>query len=185
MLCGRCTKALGAARPGASTLALGGRRLAVRWACEYSGVGRDLVHALKFARRTPAAAAIAAAMAPLVAADTVLVPVPASPWRRRLRGFDPAEEIAVALGRHTGLDIVRCLLRKHGRRQVGRARADRLADPPQVHLAGPAPPAAVIVDDVLTTGATLVACARALDGIAVDAVVFARALGPRPDRAYH
>ena len=175
LLCGRCGAALAGGPTGVSALVVGARRLEVRWACEYSGVARDLVRALKFAGRLSAAMPIAAAMAPLTVPATVLVPVPPAPWRRRMRGFDPAEEIAVALGRAAELEVVPCLRRRGGRRQVGRSRADRLADPPRVRRAGPAPAAAVLVDDVFTTGSTLAACARALDGRAVAACVFARA----------
>jgi predicted amidophosphoribosyltransferase len=122
-------------------------------------------------------------MAPLVAGPVALIPVPPAPWRRRARGFDPAEEIAMALGKATGLEVVRCLRRRSGRRQVGRTRGDRLADPPRVRLASSPPAAAVLVDDVFTTGATLAACARTLGASALGAVVFARALSPGCTRA--
>jgi predicted amidophosphoribosyltransferase len=176
-LCRRCDRALAAGLQGSSTLAIGGERLAVHWACDYAGVALDLVRALKFGRRISAAAAIATVLAPLVPRGVAVIPVPAAPWRRRVRGFDPAEEIALALARQTGLEVVQCLRRGRGRRQVGRSRADRLADPPQIRLAGSPPTPVVLVDDVFTTGATLAACARALDGAAATAYVFARARG--------
>jgi ComF family protein len=178
-LCGSCEAALRAARPGEAWLAIpGGRTLAVRWASEYSGVARDLIHALKFAKRPAAANAIAAAIARRVPGNATLVPVPAAPRRRRWRGFDPAEEIALAIARESGLEFRACLARLDGRRQVGRSRSERLANPPEVRVAAAVPDAALLVDDVFTTGATLAACARALGPGVLGACVFARALGP-------
>jgi predicted amidophosphoribosyltransferase len=199
-LCHSCEAALRAARPGEGWLAIeGGRTLAVHWASEYSGVARGLIHALKFGKRLVAANAIATAIVNTspeilrfasglggsrsvegrqVVGGVTLVPVPAAPRRRRWRGFDPAEEIAVALARETGLEFRACLARDEGPRQVGRGRSERLSDPPRVRVVGPVPPACLLVDDVFTTGATLAACARVLGDVAVGACVFARALGP-------
>ncbi len=100
--------------------------------------------------------------APAGLLEGVIVPVPPAPVRRRWRGFDAAETIATALSVEAGLPLRACLRRSQGRRQVGRPRRERLAAPPRVRLAGPPPGAAVLVDDVVTTGATLGACARAL-----------------------
>ena len=155
----------------------------MRWAGEYAGVVRDLVGALKFGRRPAAAIPIAVALAPLVPAGVDLVPVPASPWRRRLRGFDSAEEIARALGRMTGRSVVDCLRRSSGPRQVGRTRAERLAEPPRVRIVQSPPGAPLLIDDVFTTGATLAACALALGTDVVGARVFAHGFGPEAPAA--
>jgi predicted amidophosphoribosyltransferase len=183
VLCARCWAALDAGRAGSSALAIGGGRLEVGWACEYSGVARDLVRALKFGKRTSAATAIAAAMAPLLPAATALVPVPAAPRRRRARGFDPAEVIANALARNCRCEVRHCLARGDGPRQVGRSRAERLADPPRVALISSPPSSAVLIDDVFTTGATLAASAQALGLVGVTACVFARAIAPIAERS--
>jgi len=137
---------------------------AVIAAGDYEGVARGLVAGLKFAGRLqlarPAAAAVAAAAPDLEGA--VLVPVPPAPRRARRRGFDAADEIAVQLAGLTGLGLRRCLARESGPRQVGRRRSDRIGDPPRVRASRPVPPRVALVDDVVTTGATLAACARAL-----------------------
>jgi ComF family protein len=151
-------------------------RLTPRWAripgidaawsaAPYDSVARELVVALKFAARLPLASragVLIAARAPADLLEGTIVPVPPAPVRRRWRGFDPAEEIAAGLAAEAGLAIAPCLRRPQGRRQVGRRRSERLADPPKVRLVAAAPDRAVVVDDVITTGATLAACARAL-----------------------
>jgi predicted amidophosphoribosyltransferase len=134
-------------------------------AASYEGIARDLVVSLKFAARLPLArraGAVIAARAPGELLNGAIVPVPPAPARRRRRGFDTAEAIASAVRAQTRLSLVRCLRRSQGRRQVGRPRAQRLASPPRVWLSGAPPAAAVLIDDVTTTGATLRACASAL-----------------------
>ena len=161
-LCEGCESGLGELVP-CSTAIPG---LDATWsAAPYEGVARDLVVALKFGARLPLArraAAEIAERAPAGLLDGVIVPVPPAPTRRRWRGFDAAETIAATLSVATGLPFGPCLRRSQGRRQVGRPRAKRLASPPRVRLAGPPPAAAVLVDDVVTTGATIGACAQAL-----------------------
>jgi len=140
----------------------------------HDGALRSLATALKFDRRLPLAARAAAAIhaaAPPEALRGGLVPVPPDPVRLRLRGFDPAEEIAAALARRTGLPLERCLARSRGRRQVGRPRRERLGSPPLIGAWRPAPRQALLVDDVWTTGATLSAGAAALRAAGSERVV--------------
>jgi predicted amidophosphoribosyltransferase len=143
-------------------------------ASPFDGVGRRLVHALKYGRRLSladlAAAAMLAALPGHESPDAV-VPVPAGLWRRRWRGFDPAEELAIAVAARAALPLCDCLRRSGGRRQVGRRRFDRLADPPRVRAVGEGPAAALLVDDVWTTGATFGACADALREAGCERIV--------------
>jgi predicted amidophosphoribosyltransferase len=178
-ICDRCERELRLAspliEPGPPEL-----ELAVA-ATRFEGVPRAVAHGLKFGRRLGLAEVAAGAMLRALpdAQPGEVVPVPASPWRRRWRGFDPAEEIALALTRIAGLRYRPCLRRGDGSRQVGRPRADRLADPPRIWTSGAPPAEALLVDDVHTTGATLGACADALREAGCGRVVgvtFARVL---------
>jgi predicted amidophosphoribosyltransferase len=166
---------------------------AAAWApVVHDGPARALVHALKFHAHLAAADVMAAQMAaalvgPLAGAaarppalplaDAALVPVPFAAERRRRRGFDPADLLARRLSHRTGRPVVRCLRRGGGApRQVGSARVERLRAGGVV-ADGRAPPVALLVDDVHTTGATLDACARALTSVGtrtVFAVTYAR-----------
>jgi ComF family protein len=161
-LCAPCDRALAALTPVAGAVP----GVSAVWSAgPYEGVARDLVAALKFGRRlrlADVAARAIAASAPPDLLDGTVVPVPPSPLRARWRGFDAADTIASALARTAGLPFEPCLRRANGRRQVGRSRTDRLAGPPRVSAVGVAPESTVLVDDVMTTGATLAACARAL-----------------------
>jgi predicted amidophosphoribosyltransferase len=150
----------------------------------HDGTARSLVHALKLRGHTAAADLMAAqiaagAPAQLVAGRT-LVPVPGNPRKRRARGFDPAERIAAALERRTGLPV-RSALRATGAAaaQVGAGRAQRLRRA-AIEVVAAAPERVALVDDVQTTGATLEACARALKhagAATVVAVTYTRTLG--------
>jgi ComF family protein len=180
LLCSACEAALCRLRPVAG-LAPG---VDIVWSAgSYEGTARDLVAALKFGRRLRLAevgARVIARSAPAEVLSGALVPVPPSPLRARWRGFDPAHLIATALARATGLPFVTCLRRANGARQVGRSRSARLTEPPLVHVPATAPESAVLVDDVVTTGATLAACAAALRAAGSDrvvAVTFASSVG--------
>ncbi len=156
----------------------------------YEGAARALVRALKFRGAAGLAAPMAAqivARAPigLLKRDAELVPVPLHPARARGRGFNQSERLAAAISRRTGMPVSDCLRRLGPglARQVGRGRAERLAGiggAIELRRGVGAPSRAVLVDDVVTTGATLAACAEALRGagaIEIRAVSYARTPG--------
>jgi predicted amidophosphoribosyltransferase len=180
VVCNRCGRRLADAKP---LLGNGPAGLDRAWSsAPYEGVVRDLVAALKFRRLLPVAELMAARiewLAPAHMLSGTIVPVPPAAPRLRRRGFDPAGELAGALGERLAIPVAPCLERRGGGRQVGRRRAERIGHPPQIQAKGAAPRSALLVDDVLTTGATLTACARALRAAGssrVVAVTFARRL---------
>jgi predicted amidophosphoribosyltransferase len=180
VLCTRCGRRLAAAEPLTGN---GPPGLDRAWSsAPHDGVARDLVAALKFRRLLPVAELIADRIewrGPASLLSGAVVPVPTARLRTLARGFDPAAEIAAALARRTGLALRPCLARSGGARQVGKSRAQRIGQPPHVHLRDEAPRSVLLVDDVLTTGATISACARALRGagaIRVVAITFTRRL---------
>jgi ComF family protein len=181
---------LAAAPAGLDGDSLLAREPLLAWApVAYEGPAQGIVRALKFNGATWAAHAMAAqiaATAPPGWLNTAarLVPVPLHPARARKRGYNQAALLAEALAGRTGLELDDCLERTGPRgTQVGRDRARRLSGiAGSVRLKpGRAPPArALLVDDVITTGATLATCARALiEGGArrVSAVGYARTPG--------
>lgn len=152
-LCGTCELSL---RPGPE-LYLGDVGV-VRSAFCHRGAARLLVHHLKYRGVVAAGDRLAEAMAPHVPGGAVLVPVPRVGWRRLRYGVDPAVELAKAIGKLTGRPVARPLVAPFwGRARAGgshgfapRFRLRRDLDPNRV----------LLVDDVVTTGATLMEAAR-------------------------
>jgi ComF family protein len=138
----------------------------------YEGVVRRALQRLKYigAARVAAALAEAAlpAFAPLVRVSgrASFVPVPVHIARRRERGYNQAALLAVELARLTHLPVTDVLLRPHPTTKQHRLdRAGRLRNLRGAFTlredARP-PPALIVVDDILTTSATLEACASVL-----------------------
>lgn len=151
---------------------------------------RRLIHDFKYRRDVTLAAPLGSRMARLVISDRLprglVVPVPLHVKRLRWRGFNQAQLLARSIARPAGLEVdARVLVRSRdtppqvgldARRRVANvAGAFEVADPTKVRARN-----ILLVDDVMTTGATADACARALRSAGakrVDVLALARAIG--------
>jgi ComF family protein len=160
-----------------------------RAAVRYDEVARTLVHALKYHDRTDLAPAMGRWMArageELLGDADVLVPVPLH-WRRGWsRRYNQSGALARAIERQSGVPVARDVLRRirPTQQQIGLSRSQRASNVQGAFKVSPEKAheiqgrRVVLVDDVLTSGATSDACARALlraRAAQVDVLVFAR-----------
>ena len=155
----------------------------VRSAVWLEGSARDAVHQLKYEGWSRAADAMAEAMQGLepLTGRVSLIPIPLGGRRRRQRGYNQSERIAAALSSRTGAPLLADSLQRvrETRTQTALTPEARQANVAGAFQAGPvAGLELVLVDDVFTTGATLVAAAAVLSAAGasrVEAVTFARA----------
>jgi ComF family protein len=160
-----------------------------RAAVRYDDVARDLVHRLKYGDRIDLATSMGRWMAragrELLDDADALVPVPLH-WRRLWgRRFNQAAALAQAAAAEKGIPVLTAALKRNRAtaQQVGLSRSAREVNVQGAFAVTPEGKAAihdkrlVLVDDVLTSGATVDACARALKRAGarnVDVLVFAR-----------
>lgn len=146
-----------------------------RAAFAYEGAARDAVLKLKHGDQPHLARLMAAAMARAGAemlgrADALIVPVPLHRWRLWHRGYNQAAELAKAVARLSGVDLLVDAVERRratqpsgglnpSERRANVRAAFRIRPTKRAHLQGRA---VVLVDDVLTSGATAEACARIL-----------------------
>ena len=159
----------------------------------YEGVAQELVQAYKFGQQRAAAEPLARAMSQVLlgsygkpavkAQDYLVVPVPTATSRLRQRGFDHSALLAKLIARKIDGRFYLALGRLGQNRQLGTSRAQRLAQPAGQYFARQTSAVngrnILLIDDVLTTGGTLIECARVLRAAGanhVDALVFAKKL---------
>jgi ComF family protein len=158
----------------------------VRSAVWLEDSARRVVHRLKYDGWWRVAEAMAEAMHGLepLTGRVSLIPVPLGARRARERGYNQSERIAVALGRLVGAPVRTDILRRvrETRSQTALTPEARQANLDGAFACrGAGGVSVVLVDDVFTTGATLVSAASALaaaGAAGVDGVTFARATEP-------
>jgi predicted amidophosphoribosyltransferase len=164
-LCPACGRSLS---PGPDLRLPGG--LLVHSAYLHSGAARLLVHRLKYQGLLAAALPLARAMAERVPDEVrLLVPVPRARLRAWRYGVDQASELAAALGAELGLPVRRPLQPPWwAHPHAGRPRRDRPL--PRFSRSGGTERGILLVDDVATTGMTLLGAEWALRGLVIGAV---------------
>lgn len=156
-LCASCVDSL---RPGHTSVV--GNSLAVA-PFAHRGAAARLVRLMKYRRLMAAASYLVDAMAELVPPDaSCLVPVPRAVVRRARYGIDPAGVLAAGLAARTGIPMVEALKGPvWWPQRAGRGRSRR--SPVRFRNSRTVPVRAVLVDDVLTTGATMLGALVAVD----------------------
>jgi ComF family protein len=140
---------------------------------EFSGCLRDVVHHFKYQRRESLGEGLARqwlSRSPLRADDyDVVMPVPTTPWKSIVRGYNPAHELArtVAARHHRPISNDALRRRWTSTSQTDKNKRDRKRNAQSGYRPGRGLSklkglAILLVDDVCTTGATLEACARLL-----------------------
>jgi ComF family protein len=162
----------------------------------YDGPLRHIVHALKYRGHQSLGPALTALMRhagrDVLAHAEAVVPVPLHPWRRLRRGFNQADLLATALGPPLWRPLVRRRLgapqaQLSGQRRLENVQGAYALSTRSAWMTRKHPRAVVLVDDVMTTGATLDACSQVLREAGVEwiaALTVARAanlIGPRAE----
>jgi ComF family protein len=138
-------------------------------ATEYNGLSKELIHRLKFERAKSASGIIASILddfLPLLPDDTIVTYIPTTSSRIRLRGYDQSRLIAKQFAYQRSLVFEDLILRAITTRQVGssrKTRFDQMVNAFEVKNPNTVQDQTVLlIDDVLTTGATIESASRIL-----------------------
>ena len=172
-LCPECRRGL---YPATERILPGGFRVISVF--EHEGPAARLMHGLKYRGGEALLRLIAPYLSQLVPPGHVFVPVPRV-WTRYLRyGIDPAQRLAEVLAARTRgatLDLIERPV--HNRRRAG---SSHRGGPPRFIATPGRVRSVVLVDDVFTTGTTLLAAAHAVHPIKVDFFFTATSARPMP-----
>ena len=151
----------------------------IRAVYPFEGVVRSAAHAFKYRNYRALAPELAGLLASRLQSAripaTLLVPVPMHPRRERSRGYNQASLLAYELGRLTGIPVAESVLERvvDSPPQVQRtSRTDRMriAEGTFSTAANVEGESVLVIDDVVTTGSTMAACATALWAASANSV---------------
>jgi competence protein ComFC len=160
---------------------------------DYEGVAKDLIQKYKFGHQRVAAKPMARIMSEtfmefnsdkdIKRANYLVVPVPTATSRARVRGFDHSALLAAYIARHLKLKNSNVMARLGQSRQVGMSRVERLKNAEGKYKVSDHDAVngrnILLIDDVVTTGATINSASKALrlsGAKTVDALIFAKRL---------
>jgi len=143
------------------------------WSWSYAlhdGRLRELIHLFKYGRMRPLAAVLGAWLAnayPRLEHFDALVPMPLHWWKRMQRGFNQSDLLARELSRRVGVPILNAAHRRRRTAVQARLTPAQRRDNVRGAFDVPSPEqvrglSLLLVDDVMTTGSTVNACAKAL-----------------------
>jgi ComF family protein len=162
---------------------------------EFNDSVRSLIHALKYRNKTLPGQILGEMLGNRISAasfvPSIIVPVPLHSARRRERGYNQSEVIARAVGHVLGCQVHKSVLARvratpsqtqlgAGERQSNVCGAFRVCKPEAIQGKK-----VLLVDDVITTGATVDACAQAMMDAGAKEVVACAVAHPQMDEADH
>lgn len=164
----------------------GSRLRRVWWLGDYSGIRKELIWNMKYQRQRETARLFGrylAEVVPYLSPDTIVTAIPTASSRIRRRGYDQAVLCAQAFAQKRELPYQTLLLRTDQKELIGKRRTERMkamensfSIKPKSYLKGVS---ILLIDDVLTTGASLESAAKILrksGALHIDAAVIARRL---------